>query len=288
MDIEPDRLSGRRTTATLIGAGAFEAAHRGVFVRRDSCWFTFCLEIWSSPGFLGFGAVWFVLDALLIWKNRPYSPGDAFVYVGLERGLLCGDVLELVCGQLDARAARRGNLSMQKRFLLEISVESVEAAMAAERGGAQRIEFCSNAREGGTTPSGELMRAVRERVGVPIFSMVRPRGGNFFYTDAEFEVMRRDIDAAKEFRMDGVVLGLLDADGHVDIARTKELVDRARPLPVTFHRAFDECVDLREALEDVIKTGSGAAADLGRKADGTGGVGSARGAGSNRGRAADL
>ena len=145
---------------------------------------------------------------------------------------------------------------MQKRFLLEISVESVEAAMAAERGGAQRIEFCSNAREGGTTPSGELLRAVRERVGAPIFSMVRPRGGNFLYTHAEFELMQRDIDAAKEFRMDGVVLGLLDADGHVDIARTKELVNRARPLPVTFHRAFDECVDLREALEDVIQTGA--------------------------------
>ena len=100
---------------------------------------------------------------------------------------------------------------MQSRFLLEISVESVEAAMAAERGGAQRIEFCSNAREGGTTPSRELLRAVRERVSLPIFSMVRPRAGNFVYTVGEFEAMRREIEAAKEFRMDGVVLGLLDA-----------------------------------------------------------------------------
>jgi copper homeostasis protein len=143
---------------------------------------------------------------------------------------------------------------MQSRYTLEISVESVEAAMAAERGGAQRIEFCSNAREGGITTSGELLRAVRERVSLPIFSMVRPRAGNFVYTDKEFEAMRREIEAAKEFRMDGVVLGLLDADGEVDIARTKKLVELARPLPITFHRAFDECADLRKSLEDVIKT----------------------------------
>ena len=145
---------------------------------------------------------------------------------------------------------------MQSRFLLEISVESVDAAMAAERGGARRIELCSNAREGGTTPSRELMRAVRERVSLPIFSMVRPRAGNFVYTDKEFGAMRREIEATKECRMDGVVLGLLDADGEVDIARAKQLVDLVRPLPITFHRAFDECADLRVSLEDVIKTGA--------------------------------
>ena len=145
---------------------------------------------------------------------------------------------------------------MPSPYLLEISVESVEAAMAAERGGAQRIELCSDARVGGTTPSIEMMRVVRERVGLPIFSMVRPRGGNFFYTGSEFEAMRRDVDAAKECGMDGVVLGLLGADGKVDVERTRELVERARPLPVTFHRAFDECADLRGALEDVIKTGA--------------------------------
>ena len=147
-------------------------------------------------------------------------------------------------------------LHMRKEFSLEISVESVEAAMAAERGGASRIEFCSNARVGGTTPSDELLRVVRDRVRVPVFSMVRPRGGDFFYTEAEFEAMRRDVDEAKEIGMDGVVLGLLNADGQIDVERTKELVERARPLPVTFHRAFDECVDLRRSLEDVIWTGA--------------------------------
>lgn len=128
--------------------------------------------------------------------------------------------------------------------------------MAAERGGAQRIELCSNSREGGTTPSPELLRAVRQRVKLPIFSMVRPRSGNFFYTDSEFEAMRRDVDAAKEYGIDGVVLGLLRADGLVDIKRTRELVEQARPLPVTFHRAFDECTDLRGGLEDVMEVGA--------------------------------
>jgi copper homeostasis protein len=145
---------------------------------------------------------------------------------------------------------------MKNQCVLEISVESVEAAMAAERGGASRIEFCSNSRVGGTTPSDELLRAVRERVSLPIFSMVRPRGGDFFYTEAEFEAMRRDVDAAKEMGMDGVVLGLLDAGGQIDVVRTKELVERARPLAVTFHRAFDECLDLQRSLEDVIGTGA--------------------------------
>jgi copper homeostasis protein len=145
---------------------------------------------------------------------------------------------------------------MQSGYLLEISVESVEAAAAAERGGASRIEFCSNAREGGTTPGRELLQVVRERVRLPIFSMVRPRAGNFVYSEDEFVAMQRDIEAAKECGMDGVVLGLLKADGKVDVARAKRLVEQARPLPVTFHRAFDESEDLRAALEDVIKTGA--------------------------------
>ncbi len=135
-------------------------------------------------------------------------------------------------------------------------MESVAAAMAAERGGAQRIEFCSNAREGGTTPSPELLREVRERVSLPIFSMVRPRGGNFVYSDDEFTAMQREVDEAKEFGMNGIVLGLLDVDGQIDIGRSKQLIERARPLPVTFHRAFDECADLRTSLESVIKTGA--------------------------------
>jgi copper homeostasis protein len=155
---------------------------------------------------------------------------------------------------------------MHTRYILEISVESVEAAMAAERGGAQRIEFCSDAKQGGTTPSDELLLAVRERVSLPILSMIRPRDGNFFYSDAEFAAMKREIDAAKKFQMDGVVLGLLSADGHVDVRRTKQLAERASPLPVTFHRAFDECSDLERSLEDVINAGAARLLTSGGKA----------------------
>ncbi|MGB7283087.1 MAG: copper homeostasis protein CutC [Candidatus Acidiferrum sp.] len=145
---------------------------------------------------------------------------------------------------------------MTTRHLLEVSVESVGAALAAERGGARRIEFCSRLWEGGTTPDAELLKAVRERVSLPIFSMVRPRGGNFIYSDDEFSAMQRDVETAKALRIDGVVLGLLNADGRIDVGRTQQLVELARPLPVTFHRAFDESAELRESLEDVIKTGA--------------------------------
>jgi copper homeostasis protein len=142
------------------------------------------------------------------------------------------------------------------QHILEISVESVDAALAAERGGALRIELCSNAREGGTTPSADLLRAVRERVHLPIFAMIRPRAGNFFYSDGEFDAMQAEIDAAKRLHADGVVLGLLSAHGRVDVKRTRQLVERAMPLPVTFHRAFDDCTDLCASLEDVVTTGA--------------------------------
>jgi copper homeostasis protein len=145
---------------------------------------------------------------------------------------------------------------MSRPYILEISVESVEAALAAERGGAQRIELCTNPREGGTTPSADLLRAARERVRIPIFTMIRPRASNFVYSDAEFAAMQRDIDTAKQLHADGVVLGLLTAAKQIDVARAGQLVEHAKPLPVTFHRAFDESVDLSKPLEDAIKTGA--------------------------------
>jgi copper homeostasis protein len=140
--------------------------------------------------------------------------------------------------------------------LLEISVESVERAVAAERGGASRIELCGELEVGGVTPSVELMRAARVRVQSPIFAMVRPRGGDFVYSNVEFEAMKRSIEVARESGMDGVVLGMLGGDGSVDVARTAELVRAAVPLPVTFHRAFDESADLFVALEGVVATGA--------------------------------
>lgn len=145
---------------------------------------------------------------------------------------------------------------MQEKYLLEISVESAEGALAAERGGANRIELCGNLSAGGVTPRVELMRDVRERVSIPIFAMIRPRPGDFVYSTAEFAAMKNDIINAKKLGMNGVVLGILDSNHHIDVARTRELVELARPLPTTFHRAFDECGDLQQGLEDVIRTGS--------------------------------
>jgi copper homeostasis protein len=142
------------------------------------------------------------------------------------------------------------------KCLLEISVETLEAALAAERGGADRIELCGNLSAGGVTPDAELLRAVRAQVHSPIFSMVRPRAGDFVYSGAQFLEMRRSITDAKESGMDGVVLGVLAKDHRVDVARTRELVEFSKPLPVTYHRAFDEAVDLHQALEDVIQSGA--------------------------------
>jgi copper homeostasis protein len=146
--------------------------------------------------------------------------------------------------------------TVKNRLLLEISVETVEGAAAAERGGADRIELCSKLEVGGLTPSAELMLATRANLQIPIFVMVRPRAGGFAYSDAEFAEMKREIVTAKKLFMDGVVLGILGRDRRVDAERTRELVEFARPMPVTYHRAFDETARLHEALEDVIQTGA--------------------------------
>jgi copper homeostasis protein len=145
---------------------------------------------------------------------------------------------------------------MNRKYLLEISVETLEGALAAELGGADRIELCRNLSVGGVTPGSDLLRAVRAQVRIPIFSMVRPRAGDFIYSSAEFAEMKRTISAAKESGMNGIVLGILTKEGRVDVQRTRELAELARPLPVTYHRAFDEIADLHQALEDVIQAGA--------------------------------
>jgi copper homeostasis protein len=145
---------------------------------------------------------------------------------------------------------------MKNPITLEICLESVDSVIAAERGGAQRVELCANLLEGGTTPSAGAIRAARERSSIAINVMVRPRGGDFLYTDTEFDSMQHDIRAAKELGADAIVLGLLRANGTVDVERTRQLVELAAPLPVTFHRAIDVSRDLLAALEDVISTGA--------------------------------
>jgi len=145
---------------------------------------------------------------------------------------------------------------MKKSLLLEICAETLDAALAAERGGADRIELCENLREGGVTPTAELMRAVRWQVQIPIFVMIRPRAGDFCYSETEFDQMKGEIGIAKSAGMDGAVFGILKGDSTVDVQRNSELVNLARPLPVTFHRAFDETPNLLAALEDVITAGA--------------------------------
>ena len=136
-------------------------------------------------------------------------------------------------------------------MILEVCIDSVESALAAQEGGAARVELCADLEHGGTTPSAGMIRSVREHISIALYAMIRPRPGDFCYSEYEFEVMKSDIEKAKGLGVDGFVFGILTSEGEIDIGRTRSLIDLARPLSVTFHRAFDECPNLHRALDDL-------------------------------------
>ncbi len=148
------------------------------------------------------------------------------------------------------------NAPLGKRHtILEIAVFNATSALVAAAAGADRIELCENAAEGGTTPSYGTLKTVKQALSIPVFPIIRPRGGDFLFSADEFEVMKWDIKMVKELGFQGLVTGLLNADGTVDKERTKELVELAYPLQVTFHRAFDRAESPLQAMEDVIACG---------------------------------
>lgn len=138
---------------------------------------------------------------------------------------------------------------------IEVCANSLESALNAQKGGADRVELCSNLYEGGTTPSAGEISLARELLQIDLNVLIRPRGGDFLYSKNEIEIIKRDIVNCKNIGVDGVVIGFLKPDGSIDIELTQEITDLARPMTVTFHRAFDMCKNPEEALEELIEIG---------------------------------
>ncbi len=156
---------------------------------------------------------------------------------------------------------------MMRNIIFELCAETIDACLAAQPGGAARIELCSGLSEGGLTPSHALIHAAVSRSGLPVHVLIRPRGGDYVYSAAEIEVMAEDIRHARSLGAAGVVLGLLQPDGCVDVEATSRLVELSQPMEVTFHRAFDGTPSLEEALEQVIETGCRRVLTSGGEAD---------------------
>ncbi|SFH49877.1 copper homeostasis protein CutC [Pedobacter insulae] len=138
---------------------------------------------------------------------------------------------------------------------LEVCANSFSSALAAQTGGAIRVELCENMAEGGTTPSFGQIKLCKEKLSIKIWPIIRPRGGDFLYSADEFDLMKEDVKICKELGCSGIVTGVLLANGEIDKGRCKVLIDLAYPMPVAFHRAFDMSKDLPRALEDLIELG---------------------------------
>ncbi|WP_412561771.1 copper homeostasis protein CutC [Winogradskyella sp. MIT101101] len=138
---------------------------------------------------------------------------------------------------------------------LEVCANSYQSAKNAQQAGAHRIELCQELSVGGITPSYGLLKQVIEHLNIPVYVLIRPRGGNFVYSKDEFKIMKHDIEICKELGCAGIVSGVLKDDNSIDIKRTKELVELSKPLDFTFHRAFDEVKNPKEALEQLVDLG---------------------------------
>lgn len=139
---------------------------------------------------------------------------------------------------------------------IEIACFNLESALIAQKTGADRVELCADMSVGGTTPTIEIIQQVREHLNIDLYVMIRPRGGNFVYSDSEFEQMKSEIETIKKLGVNGFVFGILkEDDTTINIEQNKALVELAKPFPCTFHRAFDEVLDYKQALEDVISCG---------------------------------
>jgi len=140
-------------------------------------------------------------------------------------------------------------------MIKEACVESFEKSLEAQNNGANRIELCENLAVGGTTPSYGTVKVCLEKLNIPIFPMIRARGGNFIYSKYEIEIMKEDIKIFKELGVKGIVLGCLTHDNKIDLELTKELVDLAYPMEVTFHKAIDEILNPLDYIDDLINIG---------------------------------
>ncbi len=138
---------------------------------------------------------------------------------------------------------------------IEIACFDLESALLAQKTGADRVELCADMSVGGTTPTIGIIKQAREHLTIDLYVMIRPRGGNFVYSEAEFEQMKSEIETIKKLRVNGFVFGILDENEIINIEQNKVLVELAKPFPCTFHRAFDEVLNVEKALENVISCG---------------------------------
>lgn len=161
---------------------------------------------------------------------------------------------------------------IQQSYTFEICANSVQSAIAAQQGGAQRVELCASMPEGGTTPSYAEIMMARQQIDITLHVIIRPRGGDFLYTPLERKIMLKDIEMARMLGADGLVFGCLDRQGNVDISFLKELVDSSCGLSTTFHRAFDMCRSPKEALESIIDAGCSRILTSGQEANAEKGI----------------